>query len=274
MLVKRGWAVVLPLMLLSGCGFFADPPPAGHIPLQFVDLEKNSDCEYELDVNNRRWSVDYLAFYLSEPRVRIEGRWQKLSFIPGPMQSKSLALMQFHHACDTQQNHTTIKLKANKALLDRASAISFTIGVPFEDNHRVGEQSQAPLNHPPMFQSKQAGHSFMRINLREVDTDKADHSWGFMLASGMCQSPDEAAPVVRCDKPNRVTLDLPMRANVEDLRLTARLSQILFRANLTTAGDCNLATPEGSECRKVLANLTGREWIRWDAPHRVYLKQD
>ncbi|QPG05075.1 hypothetical protein IT774_13165 [Salinimonas marina] len=274
MLVKQGLGVMLPVILLAGCGFFEDPPPAGHIPLQFVDLEKNDACQYELDVNNRRWRVEHLAFYLSEPRVRIEGRWQKLSFIPGPMQSKKLALMQFHHACDTQNNHTTIKLNANKALLDRASAISFTIGVPFDDNHQTGKQSQAPLNHASMFQSKQAGHSFMRINLSDPDEDETGKSWAFMLASGMCHSPDEHAPIVRCDKPNRVTLDLPMRANVEDLRLTARLSQILFRANLTTAGDCNLATPEGSECRKVLANLTGREWIRWDAPTRVYLKQD
>ncbi|WP_218355103.1 MbnP family protein [Alteromonas lipotrueiana] len=273
MVVKAGWAAVLSV-LLTGCGFFEASQPPGYIPVQFVDLQKNNNCQYELDVNNRRWGVEYLAFYLSEPQVRIEGRWQALSFIPGPNQTENLALMQFHHACEPQNNHSVIKLDANQALLDRASAISFTIGVPFKDNHARAEQSQAPLNDKSMFQSEAAGHSFMRIELKEVDADKQPHSWSFMLASGLCRSNEESSIVTRCDKPNRVTLDLPLKANVEELRLTAQLSQILFRANLTSAGDCNLATPEGSECRKVLSNLTGREWIRWDAPSRVYLKQN
>ncbi|AXR05586.1 metallo-mystery pair system four-Cys motif protein [Salinimonas sediminis] len=260
------------LMLLGGCDLLTAKKPPGDIPIRFVDLQKTDDCMYEVELANQRWNVDYLAFYLSEPQVRIEGRWQAVSFVPSKWQSRKLALMQFHDACNSNETNTVIKLDANKKLLDRASAISFTIGLPFSDNHSLSDNSPPPLNNAAMFQSLRAGHSFMRIELQQANEPQA--LWSFMLASGECHADNEDQAPRRCDKPNRVTLELPLRFNVEDLRLHAKLSQMLFRADMSAGTECNLATPEGSECRKVLSNLTGRDWIRWDAPHQVYLKQN
>ena len=270
--IKQYTGLLMAALITSGCSFFSADKPPGDIPVTFTDLEAGDNCLYQLNVNGEQWNLDYLAFYLSQPRLKIDGRWQPVAFKPGPWQSKKLALMQFHSACNTEANHTVIKLDTNQQLLDRASAIQFTLGVPFDSNHVISDHQAPPLNNSVMFQSIRQGHSFMRIELQQASAQAG--LWSFMLASGECQGSNDDETPQQCDKPNRITLDLPLKANVQDLRLVAKLSQILFRADMPVGQECNLAGQYAQSCRKVLRNLTSREWIRWDAPHQAYLKQD
>ncbi|WP_018983564.1 MbnP family protein [Salinimonas chungwhensis] len=263
--------IVLSLML-TGCDLFSANKPAGHIPVTFSDLTAKGDCGSKIRLNNQFWDVDYLAFYLSEPRVRIGGRWQALSFEPGQGQSSTTALLKFHDRCTSNSNDTTIKLDANETLLNRASAVRFTLGLPFSQNHLLDDVHDSPVNEPAMFQSARVGHTFMRIELKQ--SDNTSNWWSFLLASGGCDaSSDEQAPD-QCQKPNRITVDLPLKANVETLRLNALLRKILFRAELVPGQACNYGEQPADNCNKVLRNLTNNQWLVWDAPQQVYLKQN
>lgn len=264
---------VLLVATLAGCDLFGPAKAPGDIPVAFKDLSQGSQCRSQIKMNNEWWQVDYLAFYVSEPRIKIGDHWQELSFLPNEWQSKTAALLKFHDTCDDSQANSVIRLDANEQLLNRASVIRFTVGLPFDQNHLTGDGLAPPVNNPAMFQSPQAGHTFMRIELKQAGKDDPG-LYSFLLASGQCDAPDaQSAPSV-CAKPNRITLDLPLKANVADLRLSAQLRKILFRAQLVPGLECNLADAPDKRCNKVLRNLTRNEWIRWDAPHQVYLKQD
>ena len=63
-----------------------------------------------------------------------------------------------------------------------------------------------------------------------------------------------------------------MAQNVSDLNLLAKLQQILFRIDLDKVAECNMAKAPDESCKKVMKNLTGRDWLKWDAPDKVYLK--
>ena len=265
-------ALVLSTLIIAGCEFLSPSKLPGDIPVRFSDLQAAEDCSHQIKLDNKLWDVDYLAFYLSEPRVKIDGRWQALSFIPNDYQSRTVSLLTFTDSCKTQKSPVTIQLDANEKLLQRASSIRFTLGLPFTENHLLEDNAAAPVNHTAMFQSLRVGHSFMRIELKQASDPSS--LWSFMLASGKCDAPaDDEAPT-SCAKPNRVTVDLPLKANVEDLRLSASLREIVFRAMQREKASCNLGEDSSQACTKVLRNLTSREWIRWDAPHQEYLKQN
>ncbi|QJR81706.1 metallo-mystery pair system four-Cys motif protein [Alteromonas pelagimontana] len=242
----------------------------GDIPIRFVDLQKGEDCSYLVDINHELWKVNYLSFYLTEPELKVEGRWVPLNFDENEWQSKKASLLQFHNACDASANNTHIKLNTNVKLLARATSLRFSMGLPFKENHAPVAEQVAPLNNAAMFQSPRVGHSFMRLELQ--DAKNSTSIWSFMLASGNCQSEDSKTPPTVCQYPNRVTVELPMAQNVSNLRLNARLTQLLFRADLRAQAECNMANPGSASCEKVMRNLTSREWLRWDAPDKVYLR--
>lgn len=265
-------ALVLSTLIITGCGFFSPSKSPGDIPVRFSDLQPTDNCGQQIKLDNKYWDVDYLALYLSEPRVKIDGRWQALSFIPNDYQSRTVSLLEFTDSCETQKHPVTIQLDANEKLMQRATSIRFTLGLPFSENHLLESSAAAPVNHTAMFQSMRVGHSFMRIELKQ--SREPSSLWSFMLASGQCDAPSDDDTPASCAKPNRVTVDLPLKANVEDLRLSASLREIVFRAMQGENTSCNLGDDSSQECTKVLRNLTSRQWIRWDAPHQEYLKQN
>ncbi|MBU3022050.1 MbnP family protein [Aestuariibacter sp. A3R04] len=258
-------------VLCSGCEYFTGKPSApGDIPVTFTDLSLGEKCAFDVVVNKALWKVNYLAMYLSEPEIKVEGRWVPLNFIENRWQSKDVALLQFHHACDDTLNNTHIRVDANDALLKRATALRLTLGLDFDDNHIPQAEQIPPLNKPAMFQSTREGHNFFRLelqNYREPST-----IWSFLLASGGCDGETSDSKPTVCHQPNRVTISLPMAQNVSQLNLLASLQQILFRVNLNDVAECNMAKIHHESCEKVMKNLTGREWLRWDAPEKVYLK--
>lgn len=265
------WFFAIPAMaLLSGCGFFGNDRAPGDIPIDFTDLSRGEGCAYEVAVDNTSWKINYLAFYLSNPEVKVEGRWIPLNFIVNEWQSKDVAFLNFQNACDSSKNHDHIVLDINDALLSRVTELRLTMGLDFDENHTSQADQLAPLDKPTMFQSVNAGHNFFRLELQ--NTRQPSSIWSFLLASGGCNGSSADSTPSSCSQPNRVTVTLPMAQNVSDLSLLAKLQHILFRVDLESVAECNMAKPHDESCEKVMKNLTGRDWLKWDAPDKVYLK--
>ena len=265
------WCCFVPaIALLSGCGFFGNDRAPGDIPVTFTDLTRGEDCAYEVTVDKTSWKVNYLAFYLSNPEVKVEGRWIPLDFKVNDWQSKDVAFMHFQNACDDKQNRDHIMLDINEALLDRVTELRLTLGLDFGENHTAQADQVAPLDKPTMFQSVNIGHNFFRVELQ--NTREPSSIWSFLLASGGCNGSTPETTPSACAKPNRVTVTLPMAQNVSDLNLLAKLQQILFRIDLDKVAECNMAKAPDESCKKLMKNLTGRDWLKWDAPDKVYLK--
>ncbi|MBU2977787.1 MbnP family protein [Alteromonas sp. C1M14] len=263
--------LIFTLFLCTGCdSFLANERAPGDIPITFTDLSKSVDCGYDVTIDKDIWRVNYLAFYLSEPELKVEGRWVPLTFVPNKWQSKKVAFLSFHHACDTQQSNEHIVLDANAALLKRATELRFNLGLNFDENHSSRVEQVSPLDKPTMFQSTRVGHNFFRLELQ--NTQQPNAIWSFLLASGGCNADSDDDKPQRCAFPNRMTVDLPMAQNVSNLNLDAALQQILFRVDLKAVAECNMAQEHDESCEKVMRNLTERQWIRWDAPEKVYLK--
>ncbi|MEG3766709.1 MbnP family protein [Alteromonas sp. 14N.309.X.WAT.G.H12] len=265
------FSIFFTLFLCTGCdSFFTGDRDPGDIPITFTDLSKGADCGYEVTIDKDIWRVNYLAFYLSKPELKVEGRWIPLKFVPNKWQSTDIAFMAFHQACEGPQNNEHIVLDANEALLKRATELRFNMGLDFDENHAPRVAQVPPLDKPTMFQSTRAGHNFFRLELQ--NTRQPTTIWSFLLASGGCNADSDNEVPTRCDYPNRVTVDLPMAQNVSTLNLKASLQQILFRVNLKAVAECNMAHDHDKSCEKVMRNLTERRWIHWDAPEKVYLK--
>ena len=266
------WIFLIPaFLMLTGCGdLFGSSRAPGDIPVEFTDLSLGEDCAWEVTVDKDLWKINYLAFYLSQPEVKVEGRWVPLNFVNNDWQSDKVAFLQFHHACDKKLNNNHILLDANEALLSRATELRLTMGLNFDENHSLPVEQTPPLDKPTMYQSVNAGHNFFRVELQ--NTREPGAIWSFLLASGGCNGENAETKPSDCAFPNRVTVKLPMAQNVSDLSLLAKLQQILFRVDLKAVTECNMAGSHDKSCEKVMKNLTGREWLRWDAPEKVYLK--
>lgn len=267
----RWVGVCILCVVCSGCEYFTGKPTApGDIPVTFTDLSSGEKCGFAVTIDKALWKVNYLAMYLSKPEIKVDGRWVRLSFVENQWQSKDVALLQFHHGCDSKLNNTHIRLDANEALLKRATELRLTMGLDFDSNHTQQAEQLSPLNKPAMFQSTREGHNFFRVELQNNLEPSA--IWSFLLASGGCNGDTNTSKPTVCSQPNRVTVSLPMAQNVSELTLLASLQQILFRVNLKAVAECNMAKSHHISCEKVIKNLTGRQWLRWDAPEKVYLK--
>lgn len=265
---KMGWLLTVAL-LLTGCDAMMEAKPAGgEIPIHFTDLQPGPDCRFNVKVENDEWALEYFTFFLTEPRIKIEGKWLPLKFKQTPWQTPDVARFEFHHGCTTESNNTVIRLDANADLMARATILRLTMGLP-EPLSREPIWD-APFSNEDMFISDLYGHNFMRLELNSRK-DPTVH-WKFGLASSQCAYKDGESGAVMCQRPNRVTVDLPMAQNVIDLRLLGSVAQMLFRANLYAQPECHLAHSSAPNCEKVLRNLTSRAWLRWDAPDKVYMR--
>lgn len=269
--MNNRWCLLFAILIaMSGCSFFEKERAPGDIPITFTDLTHGEDCAYEVEIDKSLWKVNYLAFYLSRPELKVKGRWVPVDFKVNDWQSQDVSFIQFQNACDESKNRSHLMLNVNQALLDRATELRFTMGLNFDDNHSSQVEQIAPLDKPAMYQSVNAGHNFFRLELQ--NTRAPSSIWSFLLASGGCNNGEASARPTECIHPNRVTVILPMAQNVSDLSLLARLQQILFRVDLQAVPECNMARAPHGSCEKVMKNLTSRGWLKWDAPDKVYLK--
>ena len=137
-------------------------------------------------------------------------------------------------------------------LMNNASRIRFTLGVPFEVNHLNPIHQPSPLNLSSMFWVWQTGHKFMRIELATNN-----EQWLFHLGSTGCQSTSVMRPPKQqCRYPNRFTFDLPItEQNDGDLWLNMDLAALLSNVDLSALSSCQ-SEHDNISCQQLLTNLS------------------
>lgn len=126
--------------------------------------------------------------------------------------------------------------------------VAFTIGVPFEQNHRaIDFQTPAPLQKADLFEGVPYGYNFIKLDL--ASRGKPD-GWPVRLRSSGCRFSD-AGGVADCLLPNRATFVLPAFDH-ETQTIQFDISNLLSRNNL----DDNAETVTGPTSEGCLSEAT------------------
>jgi len=265
MKMHRRLGVILAIVLgLSGCDKLGmSEREAGEIPFTLSGIE-NGACPLMVKVGPEKWQLDYFGFYLTKPEVRIDGKWQRVSFKQTQWQTQSTALLKFHTLCSAPKDaNNKIILDVSEGLLKLATNLRFTMGLPFDVNHTDPLAQASPLSDAGMFLNKQAGHRFLRLDLSHAGAN--DKQWQYHLGSANCVSESvDTAPEASCAFTNRVEFILPMTQLDSELELEISVSNILAQVDLLEADSCEFGSPEAPPCKQLLRNLLNRPWIKWD----------
>ncbi|MCW8106924.1 metallo-mystery pair system four-Cys motif protein [Alteromonas ponticola] len=238
-------------------------PGAGEIPVTVKGMDTKT-CPYEIKLAGERWQIDYFGFYLSDPQVRIDGKWQRIKFETTPWQTPDIALLKFHANCQgANATNTSLKLVATKELMKRSTAFRFTLGLPFAENHANPLTQPSPLNDSSMFWSWQDGHKFLRMDLRQKQN--LEHTFSYHLGSIGCTSDSAVRPPAKsCTFTNRVNVILPATQLDFDLALEVSLPHLIMQTKLMESEGCMFEAPDAGVCGRLMKNLQSRPWINWD----------
>ncbi|WP_189403045.1 MbnP family copper-binding protein [Alteromonas halophila] len=260
--IRLAALVAIVLLGASGCGPLTDSRKAGEIPVHLSGVN-DSVCPMTMSVSNRDWQINYLGVYVSNPEVRIDGRWQALNFQKNDWQTKKVALLKFHGMCEeTPEGNTRLLLDASEKLMKLATNLRFTIGLPFEQNHANPLSQPSPLNDSSMFWSWQAGHKFIRLDLTNPDTQ---HNFSYHLGSIGCESDAPVRPPEKaCAFTNRVEMILPMTQLDTELDLSLSVSTMVAQVALPQTEGCKFDPPSEGVCKQLLHNLLHRPWLDWE----------
>lgn len=201
-----------------------------------------------------------LKFYVSNVRlvsatgtevpVRLEqdGRWQQ----------DDVALLDFEDgtgACANGSRDTRV-LVTGTVPAGRYSGLRFTMGVPFEKNHRDPVTAGAPLNLSRMFWVWNAGYKFLRFDFTSTGQPRGEF---LHLGSTNC-SPNQTRLTIptSCAHPNRVEVALATFDTARDV-VVADFASLLADANVDvntpdTAEGC-MSAQSDPECAPVLTRL-------------------
>lgn len=204
--------------------------------------------------------IQDLKFYVSNVRLvttagadvplRLEqdGRWQQ----------DDVSLLDFEDGTGTCANgskdqHAVI---TGEAPAGQYAGLRFTIGVPFEKNHRDPVTAGAPLNLSRMFWVWNAGYKFLRFDY----TSSGQPRGAFVhLGSTNC-TPNQTRLTIptNCAHPNRVEVTLPVFDVAKDV-VVADFASLLADADIDvntadTAEGC-MSGQSDPECAPVLARL-------------------
>ncbi|MEW9799321.1 MbnP family copper-binding protein [Alteromonas sp. CYL-A6] len=260
--IKNGHSTLLVLvMLLAGCDKLPGARAPGAIPVHLTGVNTSS-CPMTMTVGEDRWEIGYFAFYVSKPELRIDGKWQPVRFKNSPWQTNDVALLSFHSLCNNAgAANTMLQLEASDKLMQLATNVRFTVGVPFEQNHANPLTQPSPLNDSSMFWSWQAGHKFMRLDLTNV---ASQHTFSYHLGSIGCESDAPVRPPAKaCRFTNRVEMILPTTQLDSKLDLSLSMANLIAQVNLNASQGCMFRTPEEAPCDQLLRNLLTRPWLAW-----------
>ena len=250
------------ILSVLGCTEWKHQQVPGEIPFILTGVDESS-CPINVNIGQDKWQLDYFGFYLTNPEVRIDGKWQSVKFKKNAWQTPSTALVRFDSLCSApERSNTAIQLDVSDKFMKLATNFRFTMGLPLNENHAALHTLPAPLNNKDMYMNRQNGHMFMRLDLSQ--TGNQSNHWSYYLGSAGCEAESlEHSPQKSCAFTNRVEVILPMNQLDEELELDVSVSNIVSQVNLLEGGDCKFDSPEKQPCKKLLRNLLHRPWIKW-----------
>jgi uncharacterized repeat protein (TIGR04052 family) len=145
--------------------------------------------------------------------------------------------------------------------------LRFTVGVPFDRNHKAPLTASAPLGEGAMHWHWRGGYKFLRAGIRTADD-------GFWLHLGSTGCKGEIQDITGCSAPNRVSVELVDFVPGEDI-VAVDLAELVAGTILQDgmATDCS-SGPAESSCPAPFASL-GLDHATGSLAHsqRVFRKQ-
>lgn len=201
-----------------------------------------------------------LKFYVSGVRlVKADGSDVAIQLgQDGRWQQDDVAMLDFEDGTGTCANGSkdTREVITGQVPAGSYTGLRFTLGVPFEKNHRDPVTAGAPLNLSRMFWVWNAGYKFLRFDYTSTGQPRG----AFVhLGSTNC-TPNQTRLTIptACAHPNRVEVSLPAFDAGTDV-VVADLGSLLATANIDvntadTAEGC-MSAQNDPECGPVLARL-------------------
>ena len=243
--------------------------------LSGIDVElwyqqQELSCGQSVERDTLNWSIDQLAFFISDLRLLQAEKEVPLILSTTDSQSDNIALIRFTRQDCVMDNLASTAVKkedSSQALFKRVqfvqpvqlnddSHLRFTLGLPFEVNHLNPLSQPSPLNIPSMFWSWRGGHKFLRL-----DMAAEGQAWDFHLGSTGCVSASAMrSPQAACINPNTMQLTLAKHEHGE--RLVIHLDKLLQGLELNNKSSC-LMQPDKASCQQLMANLANNEVFEW-----------
>lgn len=197
-MISRLRPLILVLVFSSGCS-----QQSQELSIPFVVEFKGSEITCS-SVDSGTVLSD-LRFYVSAPQVvSTDGQKTDISFVADAIwQQANIAMLDFEDGTQSCDNGTTELNTSLRVHLPGGAyrGLIFTIGVPFDQNHRDPLLAQAPLDDPAMHWHWRAGYKFLRAGVGSPDD-------GFWIHLGSTGCEGTVQNISGCSRPNRVTVEL------------------------------------------------------------------
>ena len=232
----------LTLLFLTSCDKDAQP-----YLITFEPVFNNTKikCEQPIVINNDDWKLTQLQFYIHNVMAKdLNGKWHKLEIKPKVDISGQVILIGGVCGQDIEwQTQLTTSLQESEI-----KGIKFTLGVPFELNHKNPITQPAPLNQPDMFWTWQMGYKFARIELASKESE-----WIFHLGSTGCQSPAPVRPPKEnCKNPNRAEIIFDDFS--ADSKINIDIAKLIEGVDIKTETNCQ-SSQDNKLCQLLLPRL-------------------
>lgn len=205
---------------------------------------KPINCQ-KLQMGDKQWRVENLAFFVSNIRVEKQG---KVALLESD-NTTSVSLVRIN-----QQNCTAKVNLVSDTDITPGALFRFDLGVPFKINHLNPVTQPAPLNEPDMFWTWRNGYKFMRIDILS-DND----NWAYHLGSVGCVSASAVrGPKEACAKPNLSQHKMTVPQGRE-FALLLHLDVLLKGITPTEANRCVMHGDKESACGALYANVSAAE---------------
>lgn len=171
-----------------------------------------------------------LRFFVHDLVLSGGGDEAELAFDATPFQSGTLALLDFEDATgactsgDARTNHA-VEVYVPDGAWD---TLTFTLGVPFSDNHVAPAEAGVPLDAPGLARTRRDGWTFLAADVLPA----GGSIWPTRVASGGCDGELPTDPPTACGRPGRATVTLPFDPFAGDV-VTLDLAVLLGGVDLT-----------------------------------------
>jgi uncharacterized repeat protein (TIGR04052 family) len=259
------------VLLLSGCEPSSEQSGASKAVQNITfKLASNSqlltcsDLREGWLLQGERWQIQALKIYVHQLALADGESREVAKLTPSDWQTDRVALLSLEsNLCAGLGNSAGEDVNAtlyfNSAVtVDTSDTLSFTLGVPFEENHKNPLTQPSPLNLPLMFWSWQLGHKFIRW-----DMTRSASNWSFHLGSLGCESASSVrSPSQPCQEPNTVSLELNKLGTGGD-EIWVHIDRMVEGIDLEQDSSCTLHGATEDSCATLIQNLQYNEVFEW-----------
>ncbi len=210
---------------------------------------------------NTVWTPKDFRFYVSNVRLLSADGGERPYTLKddGVWQGEQVGLLDFEDAaaqCSNGGTSATNAQLSGEATGGAYTGVRFTLGLPFELNHRDATVAQAPFNSSALFWNWQGGYKFVRI---DGNTTGLPNGHNVHLGSSGCiNDPLMPDKVTSCAFPNRVEItlenfNLATQVVVEDYGALVKESNLDVNAAMSAPG-C-MSTNTDPDCATIFQNF-------------------